>query len=242
MINQCAEQTWIVGNQAGMIFGRLKQGVEKRFAVYVARVQRKHERAICDALMPRFSTQPKNFFMGQPSRVTNPACIAMGDNVWIGPNSLLIAITQYPGSATDPAKRYAPRAYSPQIFIGNNVTATAGLQVAALEKIVIEDDVIIATNVNMTDGLHGFENVEVPYKYQPMFRIAPIVIKRGSWIGQNVLILPGVTVGEFCIIGANSVVTRDIPPRSIAVGAPARVVKKWDSETNSWVPAACNGG
>jgi acetyltransferase-like isoleucine patch superfamily enzyme len=69
-----------------------------------------------------------------------------------------------------------------------------------------------------------------------MFRIAPIVIKRGCWIGQNVVIMPGVTIGELSIIGANSVVTGNIPPRSIAVGAPARVIKTWDAASRAWVP------
>jgi acetyltransferase-like isoleucine patch superfamily enzyme len=68
-----------------------------------------------------------------------------------------------------------------------------------------------------------------------MIRNAPIVIKRGCWIGQNVVILPGVTIGELSIIGANSVVTRDVPARSIAVGAPARVIKSWDATARRWV-------
>ncbi|MFN6946982.1 MAG: hypothetical protein ACK4ND_18715, partial [Cytophagaceae bacterium] len=61
-----------------------------------------------------------------------------------------------------------------------------------------------------TDGLHGYENANEPFKYQKMFRIEPIHIKQGCWIRQNVVILPGVTVGEFSIIGANSVVNKSI--------------------------------
>jgi acetyltransferase-like isoleucine patch superfamily enzyme len=68
-----------------------------------------------------------------------------------------------------------------------------------------------------------------------MFRIAPIVIKRGCWIGQNVVVMPGVTIGELSIIGANSVVTRDVPARSIAVGSPATVIKTWDATGRRWV-------
>jgi len=70
-----------------------------------------------------------------------------------------------------------------------------------------------------------------------MERIGPIVIKRGSWIGQNVIVSPGVTVGEMSIIGANSVVTHDVPDFSIAVGTPARVVKTWDATQNQWLSA-----
>jgi acetyltransferase-like isoleucine patch superfamily enzyme len=94
---------------------------------------------------------------------------------------------------------------------------------------------MFASNVHITDGLHGYENANEPYKYQKLFRIAPIRIKRGCWIGQNVVILPGVTIGELTIIGANSVVTKNIPDRCIAVGAPAKVIKTWDENTQRWV-------
>ena len=101
--------------------------------------------------------------------------------------------------------------------------------------ITIEDDVMFASNINISDGLHGYETAEEPYKFQPMGHIAPVTIKRGCWIGQNVVVMPGVTIGELSIIGANSVVTRSIPARSIAVGAPTKVIKQWDEGTQRWV-------
>jgi len=84
--------------------------------------------------------------------------------------------------------------------------------------------------------LHGYQTPDLPYKYQPLQRIAPVAVGRGCWIGQNVVILPSVTIGEMSIIGANSVVTHDIPARSIAVGAPARVIKQWDEKSRRWRP------
>jgi lipopolysaccharide O-acetyltransferase len=63
-----------------------------------------------------------------------------------------------------------------------------------------------------------------------------VEIGRGCWIGQNVVILPSVKIGEMSIIGANSVVTQSIPERSIAVGAPARVIKQWDDKNREWRP------
>ncbi len=67
--------------------------------------------------------------------------------------------------------------------------------------------------------------------------ISPILIKKGCWVGQNVIVLPGVTIGEYCIIGANSVVKESIPDKCIAVGNPAKIVKKWEEETQHWVLA-----
>jgi acetyltransferase-like isoleucine patch superfamily enzyme len=111
------------------------------------------------------------------------------------------------------------------------------LTISAAQEVTIEDDVMFALNVLISDGMHGFENANEPYKYQKMWKVAPVLVKRGCWIGQNVVIMPGVTVGELSIIGANSVVTKSIPDRCIAIGAPARVVKTWDEHTQAWIPA-----
>jgi len=64
--------------------------------------------------------------------------------------------------------------------------------------------------------------------------VAPVRIGRGAWLGQNVVVMPGVTIGELAVVGANSVVTRDVPPRTIAVGVPARPVKVWDDGARAW--------
>lgn len=188
-----------------------------------------------DATLPRFGNLPRNLRIELPRRITNPERMFLGDDVRLGPGSLLAAVTSYP---TPTMRRTGQpgfvQEFNPTIVIGDRVTATGNLQVAAMSTITIEDDVMLATNVNITDGLHGYENANEPFKYQKMFRIAPITIKRGCWIGQNVVILPGVTIGEFTIIGANSVVTESVPDRSIAVGAPASVIKKWNKDAQTW--------
>jgi len=189
--------------------------------------------------LPQFATTPCNLKIRMPRTICAPERISIGDDVWLGPGSLLVPVLRSPGSPLWPDSKpltYEQR-FEPKIVIGNRVTATASLTLAAHEAIVIEDDVMFAANVNLTDGFHGFENADEPYKYQPISRIAPIVIKRGCWIGQNAVILPGVTIGELSIIGANSVVTKDIPARCIAIGAPARVIRKWDAGTRQWVEA-----
>ncbi len=185
--------------------------------------------------LPKFGNTPKNLVIELPRRIRNPELIFLGDNIRLGPGSLLIAIDNYPTpSMKHPEKQQYSQKFTPKITIGNRVTSTANLQIAAMSEITIEDDVMFASNINITDGLHGYENANEPYKYQNMIRVAPIRIKRGCWIGQNVVILPGVTIGEFSIIGANSVVTKSIPDRCIAVGAPARVIKMWDETNQRW--------
>ena len=190
--------------------------------------------------LPQFATTPRNLTILMPRTICAPERISIGDDVWLGPGSLFVPATRFPSLPLwpDSKSRTYEQKFDPKIVIGNRVTATASLTLGAHEAIIIEDDVMFAANVNLTDGFHGFENADEPYKYQPICRIAPIVIKRGCWIGQNTVILPGVTIGELSIIGANSVVTRDIPARCIAVGAPARVIKKWDAGTRQWVEAS----
>ncbi|WP_420063936.1 acyltransferase [Microbacterium marmarense] len=74
--------------------------------------------------------------------------------------------------------------------------------------------------------MHGFDDPTIPIRDQALTRIAPVRIRRGAWLGQNVVVMPGVEIGAGAVIGANSVVTSDVPPRTIAVGAPARVIRE----------------
>ncbi len=204
----------------------------KRLAIRIFRTTQ--QRVQSD--LPKFANNPKNLRIELPRRIFHSDRIFIGDNVSLGPGAFLVAQTHYPTPGMRHPDRDQPvQTFDPKMIIGHRVTSTGNLTLAAMCEIIIEDDVMFASNVNLTDGLHGYENADEPYKYQKMWRIAPILVKRGCWIGQNVVIMPGVTIGELSIIGANSVVTRSIPPRSIAVGAPATVVKQWDATQRRWV-------
>ena len=182
-----------------------------------------------------FANNPSNFVMDAPYRLIRPEYIEMGDDVYLGPNAMLNCITKYPSDVMQAPEGVEAKTYTPKIKIGNRVSATGGLQIGCCEQVTIEDDVLFASNVHMTDAFHGYDNVDVSYKFQPMWRNAPIHIGKGSWIGQNCVIAPGVTIGRMCIIGANSVVSRDIPDYSIAVGTPAKVTKVWNADAQDWV-------
>jgi len=100
--------------------------------------------------------------------------------------------------------------------------------------VLIEEYVLLARNVHIADHAHAFENIDVPIMEQGINRIAPVTIGRETWLGQNVVVLPGVTIGKHCVIGANSVVNSSIPDYCVAVGAPARVVRQYNRETDKW--------
>ena len=215
---------------------RLIEITFKKIAILLACHSQKYQAIVARKLLPRFGNNPQNVNIDLPRNIVNPDRIFLGNDIYLGPNSLLIALTGYPGPMIQHPEKKGPRqTFDSKISIGNRVTSTGQLQVAAMSEVTIEDDVMFATNVNITDGFHGFTRIDEPYKYQEMTRIQPITIKQGCWIGQNVVICPGVTIGEMSVVGANSVVTQSLPGRCIAVGSPAKVIKKWDDIKKGWI-------
>lgn len=216
------------------IYRRIIAKLVKKLGIQLQKVND----AIANDTLPKFGNSPKNVRIDLPRYISNPDRVFLGDDIWLGPDTLIIPITEYPTPPMrHPLKRQVTQRFEPRIIIGNRVTSTARILIAAFSEISIGDDVMFASNVNITDGLHGYAHANEPYKYQNIFKVAPISIKRGCWIGQNVVIMPGVTIGELAIVGANSVVTRNIPDRCIASGTPARVSKKWNEEAQDWVPS-----
>lgn len=208
----------------------------RKIAIELGVKIQKYNSEIAKASLPEFGNNPKNIFIELPRRIIHPDRIFLGDNVSLGPGSFLIAMTHYPPKIMEGSDKSGPvQKFNSKISIGSRVTSTADLQIAAQSQIVIEDDVMFASNIHINDGFHGYENAKTPYKYQSISNIAPIKIKRGCWIGQNVMILPGVTIGELTIIGANSIVRESIPDRCIAVGNPAKVIKRWAEDAQDWI-------
>jgi len=207
----------------------------RRIVIKLGVLIQKHNNEIGQRSLPKFGNNPKSLTIELPRRIINPERMFFGDNVSLGPGSFLIAMTHYPPKIMQDSEEPAfVQKFNSKISIGNRVTSTADLQIAAQSEIIIEDDVMFASNIHINDGFHGYENADIPFKYQTISNISPIVIKRGCWIGQNVVVLPGVAIGELCIIGANSVVTKSVPDRCIAIGSPAKIIKEWDKKKQEW--------
>lgn len=101
-------------------------------------------------------------------------------------------------------------------------------------EINIEKNVLIASDVCVVSENHSIDPLsDIPFKDQPL-KFGNVSIGEGSWIGEKVIILPDVNIGKKCVIGAGSVVTKSIPDFSIAVGNPAKVIKRYDIETKMW--------
>ncbi|MDP1842845.1 MAG: acyltransferase [Sediminibacterium sp.] len=124
--------------------------------------------------------------------------------------------------------KYGSIEYAPEIIIGNNVCFNTDVHIGAINKVFIGDNVLIASRVYISDHSHGeitAEAIKLPPSKRALFSKGPVIIENNVWIGEGVSILPDVIIGVNSIIGANSVVTRSIPPNSVVVGNPARVIK-----------------
>ena len=110
-----------------------------------------------------------------------------------------------------------------KIKIGKNVTILNGFKCMSAGGLVIEDNAMISLNCTIATNNHDFYD-----RY--IITCKPVHIKKNVWIGVNVTILPGVTIGENAVVGACAVVTKDVPDNAVVVGNPARAIKYLDGE------------
>lgn len=119
--------------------------------------------------------------------------------------------------------------YTPSISIGSYCSIRENCHITAINNISIGDHLLTGTNVLITDNSHGKstrEHMSLPFEERPLYSKGPVVIGNYVWLGNNVCVMPGVTIGDGAIVGANSVVTHDVPAYAVAAGIPARIVKQ----------------
>lgn len=117
---------------------------------------------------------------------------------------------------------------TPKLVFDSNVQINDKCHIACVESIYIGKNVLIASNVFITDHDHGnltkSVDFQIPWKYQKQFS-KKVIIKNNVWIGENVCILKGVTIGSNTVVAAGSIVTKNIPENSVVAGNPGRVIK-----------------
>jgi acetyltransferase-like isoleucine patch superfamily enzyme len=174
---------------------------------------------------------PLLYSLGGKSRICPPFRFANLQQVRVG-RAVVINRDCWIGVVSDSTDRN-----SVKLTIGNGCAIGMGATISATSSIVLEDDVLLARNVYISDHGHAFSDISRPIKDQGITAPAPVRIGKGTWLGQNVVVLPGVTIGEHCVVGANAVVRESIPPNSVSVGIPARVVRRYNSVTRQWEKA-----
>lgn len=117
------------------------------------------------------------------------------------------------------------------VIIGNQTKI--GLSNTIIGPVTIGNDIRLAQNITLSGLNHNYEDIGLPIHEQGV-STSPIIIEDETWIGANVVVVAGVTIGKHSIVAAGSIVTKNIPPYSVAVGNPARVIKKYNHETKTW--------
>ena len=153
-----------------------------------------------------------------PLSIKGGSNISIGSNCFIGKNSRIYCY------------KYLPLLCG-NVEIGDNFNAQRNMYISSLEKITIGNNVLVGSDVMIIDNDHVVKPGIVGFFG---FITEPVIIEDNVWIAEKACILKGITVGKYSIIGASSVVTKNVPPYSMAVGNPARVIKKYNMSTKAW--------
>lgn len=165
----------------------------------------------------------RSLIMWRPTTIFNEQYISIGEDTLIG-EGVALSAGMVPGQQC---------ISSPVVTIGDRCLIGRGSGIVGHFSIVIGNDVWTGHHVYITDQNHGYEDITRPISQQTQPEKS-VVIGDGSWLGYGAVVLPGVTIGRHCVIGANSVVTGDIPDFSVAVGVPARVIRQYKKD-DGWV-------
>ncbi len=120
-----------------------------------------------------------------------------------------------------------------KLIIGDGTYIGRFCHIYATSKIEIGKKVLMADKVYISDNLHSYENIDLPVIEQPIKQTKQVKINDGAWLGENVCII-GASVGKNSVIGANSIVTKDIPDYCVAFGNPAVIIKRYNLEAKQW--------
>lgn len=153
----------------------------------------------------------KSYFM-KPIFLSGTKYIEMGEDVGIWNNARVEVID-----------RWNNQTFMPKLVIGNNVKIGQDLHIACADSITIEDDVLISSGVFITDLSHITDDYDKAVLEQDI-TTKPVKICKGAFIGKDCMIMPGVTLGRHCVVGANAVVTKDVPECTTVAGVPARKI------------------
>lgn len=123
--------------------------------------------------------------------------------------------------------------FRPEVIIGDNVSFGNNCHIGIINYLEIQSNVLIGSNVLIIDHNHGIydgSDIHIYPNERILYSKGPIIIKENVWIGENVSILPGVTIGRNSIIAAGSVVTKNVPDNTIFAGNPAKIIKSLKME------------
>jgi acetyltransferase-like isoleucine patch superfamily enzyme len=163
--------------------------------------------------------------IGTGSKLLQPI-ITGGKRIFIGKSVFIRKHTWLAAEQATGAKQC-------ELRIGDGTYIGNFCHIYATSKIEIGSKVLIADRVYLSDNVHSYENIQIPVIDQPVKQLSHVILKDGCWLGENVCVI-GASIGKNSIVGANSVVTKDIPDYCVAVGSPAKIIKRYNPSTSSW--------
>ena len=169
--------------------------------------------------------------IGQKSKLIAPMRLRNVHNIQIGKN---VIVNRYVFLLTLQEDTVVPR-----LTIGNGSVLGHMNHITCIREVEIGENVLTADRVYISDHSHGFSDTTVPISKQAVVSKGKVSIGNGTWLGENVTVL-SCNIGKNCAIGANAVVLSDIPDYCVAVGAPARVIRRWDPTSRNWERIAAN--
>ena len=192
-----------MGKMAGIAFASLTKKLRKIRSCFMSGYYCSRMPKVSDYVSIEY---PADTIIGQEY-------IHIGHNVSIGKRAVITAWDRHDG-----------RTFNPRIEIGNNVNIGSDVHITAINYIRIGDNTLLGKKITITDNSHGqaaLEELSESPISRKLYSKGPVVIGRNVWIGDKATILPDVTIGDGAIIGANAVVTKDVPENCVATGNPA---------------------
>lgn len=171
----------------------------------------------------KFASLPINSYLHPVHKISNPQWVSIGEGVTIEKDAWINIIKE--------KDRHG------KIKIGKGVKIGQRCTLSSINSITIDDNVLLGLNIYIADHEHMYQNISKPIMYQGTAGEKDILVKKNAWIGNNVIILgqKQIIIGQNSVIGANSVVKNSVPDFCVAVGNPAKVVKKYSFIKKKWL-------
>lgn len=161
--------------------------------------------------------------MVRPRLIEGRQSISIGADTLVREHSWLSAI-----------QRYGKQGFDARIDIGNGVYMGRYCCIVAMNEVIIGDGCVLSEHVYVADNAHGIDPLAGPIMAQPLTSKGPVRIGEGTFVGYRAIVMPGVTLGRHCVVGAGSVVTRSFPDYTMVIGNPARAIKQFDTTAGLW--------
>lgn len=176
----------------------------------------------------KFYSFGKNSIIKPFLNTSNPKHISIGENVNIGSFCRITVSTEFGGKVCESKNKI-------RIKIGNNVDVGNNSFISANNFIEIGSHSILSSYVFITDHDHGFENVYKNLHEQPLSDKGKVIIEDNVFLGTKCSILKNIRIGRHSVVGANTVVTKNIPPYSVVVGNPGKIIKRYSFKEKKWI-------